>query len=188
MTRHEEDLIAVRRCLNQEPAAFRELVERYKNQIFSLIFRLVRNPSDAEDLSQETFIKAFKNLASYDANRPFITWLFKIAHNASLDFLRAKKPEAISIDEEEVGVYPDSSASIEKELESVLQREFLDRILASLPPLYQEALILRHKEGLDLKEIAQVLQIPEGTVKIRLFRAREALKKKLESFGGEPLV
>ncbi len=185
MTRHEEDLLAVRRCLNQDPAAFRDIVERYKNQIFSLIFRLVRNSSDAEDLSQETFIKAFKNLASYDPAHPLITWLFKIAHNRAIDFLRAKKPEAVSIDEDEVGAFPEPSTPIEKELETVLRREFLDGILTSLPPLYREALILRHKEGLDLKEMVEVLQIPEGTVKIRLFRARKALKEKLESVGGE---
>lgn len=184
MTRREEDIIAIHRCLNNEPAAFRELLERYKNQIFSLIVRLVQNPSDAEDIAQDAFIKAFKNLSSYDSNYPFITWLFKIAHNTTIDFIRAKKPAMVSIHDDENPIdMEEPGQPLEGALDSVLQQAFLDKLLAALPHLYREALVLRHKEGLDLKEIAQVLQIPEGTVKIRLFRARDMLRQKLAASG-----
>jgi len=180
MTRHEEDLGAVRRCLEHEPAAFRELVERYKNQIFSFILRLVANPSDAEDLAQETFIKAFKNLSSYDPGHAFITWLFKIAHNTTIDFMRAKKPGTVSIHDEENPVdLEEPGQPPEGALAAVLQAAFIEKLLVALPPLYKEILILRHKEGWDLKEISRILDIPEGTVKVRLFRARGMLQQEL---------
>lgn len=180
MTRHQEDSSAIQRCLNNEPAAFRVLVDRYKNQIFTVILRIVQNPSDAEDLAQEAFIKAFKNLSSYDPSYPFITWLFKIAHNTSIDFMRARKPEAVSINDDDNPIdLEELGQPLEGAMESVLQQAFLEKLLAALPPLYREALALRHKDGLDVNEIAEVLQIPEGTAKIRLFRAREMLRKKM---------
>ncbi|HEY5038072.1 MAG TPA: sigma-70 family RNA polymerase sigma factor, partial [bacterium] len=83
--------------MRNEPEAFRRLLDRYKNRVFSLIYRMVQNPSDAEDLAQESFLKAFRNLRSYDPSRPFLTWLFKITHNTTIDFLRAQKPQALSI-------------------------------------------------------------------------------------------
>jgi len=178
MTRHEEDLLAVRRCLSGEPAAFRELLERYKNPIFGLLLRLVRNPADAEDLAQDTFVKAFKKLASYNPDYPFITWLFRIAHNTAIDFLRAKKPAAVSIYGDEDSEHPEEFIpSAQDEIGAVLEETLIEKLLARLPPLYREALILRHKEGLEVKEIARVLEIPEGTAKIRLFRGRELLKR-----------
>jgi RNA polymerase sigma-70 factor (ECF subfamily) len=180
MIRHQEDSAAIQRCLNNEPSAFRELIERYKNQIFTIILRIVQNPSDAEDIAQEAFIKAFENLSSYDPTYPFITWLFKIAHNTSIDFIRARKPEAVSINDDDNPIdLAEPGHPIGGAMESVLQQALLEKLLAAIPPLYREALVLRHKDGLDVNEIAEVLQIPEGTAKIRLFRAREMLRKKL---------
>lgn len=174
MTRHDSDRAAVRRCLGGDSGAFAELLERYQNQIFSLVLRMVRNPADAEDLAQDAFVKAFRNLASYDPEQPFITWLFKIAHNTTIDFLRRKRPETVSIPEDDSLVDRGLSAA-----DAVVGEAVAERLLGSLTPLYREALLLRHKEGLALKEIAGLLGIPEGTVKIRLFRARELLKDKV---------
>lgn len=182
MTRHEEDVAAVRRCLHGDPDAFRELLERYESRVFSLILRMVRCAPDAEDIAQDTFLKAFRNLSSYDPSFPFVTWLFKIAHNTSLDFLRRKKPQTVPLqDDEGPAAAAATNRPPDSDAESILRRTLIDGLFAALPPLYREALILRHKEGLELKEIAQVLGVPEGTVKIRLFRARERLRRALEA-------
>ena len=186
MLKQNYDSHCVRRCLNGDPEAFQELLDQYKNQIFSFLYRIVQNPSDAEDLAQESFIKAFRNLASYDLAHPFITWLFKIAHNTAIDFMRAKKPQALSIDDDDNPIeVEDAGHSLEKVLDLTFQKKLIEKLLAAIPPLYREALILRHQEGLDYEKISQILQIPEGTVKIRLFRARDILKRKLEAMGFE---
>ena len=187
MAWHEEDRRAVQRCLDGESAAFSELLERYKNQVFSLILRMVQNPSDAEDLAQDAFIKAFKNLASYDPSYSFLTWLFKIAHNTTIDFLRARKPQAVSISDDDNPLdLAEPGGSPRGPMDFVLQEAVIERLLSSLPPLYREAVLLRYKEGLDLKEIGHVLQIPEGTVKIRLHRAKGMLQRDAQAAAGMP--
>lgn len=184
MAQREKDRSAVRRCLNNEPEAFKELLDRYKNQIFSFILRLIQNPSDAEDIAQDVFIKAFRHLSSYDSGSPFITWLFKIAHNTTIDFVRMKRPAAVSIHDEVDPIDPeDVGQSLDKAMDKIFQEAFIERLFAALPRLYREVLVLRHKENMDIKEIAQILQIPEGTAKIRLFRARNMLRRKLEASG-----
>jgi RNA polymerase sigma-70 factor (ECF subfamily) len=142
---------------------------------------MVQNPADAEDLAQESFLKAFKSLRSYDPSRPFLTWLFKITHNTTIDFLRAKKPQALSIHDEDNPIdLEDSRESPEELLETASQKERVEKLLDSLPLLYRQVLVLRHMEELDYREIGRIIGIPEGTVKIRLFRARELMLKKLE--------
>lgn len=175
------------RAVSRPPAPGREgfakLLELHKRQVFSFLLRLVQNPSDAEDLAQETFLKAFRALPSYDAARPLLPWLLRIAHNAAVDFLRARKPQALSLDDEAALEAADPGPLPDRALDEELQRRLFERLLAALPALYREALLLRHQEGLEYKEIAQVLQLPEGTVKIRLFRARDMLRRKLEALG-----
>ncbi|HAH31065.1 MAG TPA: RNA polymerase sigma factor SigW [Elusimicrobia bacterium] len=170
----------IHRCLANDSGAFEELLNRNKNQIFSFIFRLIRNPEDAEDLAQDTFIKALRGLNSYDTSRPFITWLFAIAHNTCVDFLRAKKPQMLSIDDENTPDIADSPDSTRKTVELKLQQEETEELLTSLPPLYSEVLLLQFREDLPIQQIAEILQLPEGTVKIRLFRAKALIRKKIE--------
>lgn len=179
MVPNEEDRKLVERCLDRDPKAFEEILQKYKNRVFSLIYRMVQNPSDAEDLAQESFLKAFQNLSSYDPGRPFLSWLFKITHNTTLDFLRARKPEALSLHDEDHPIeIADPRFSQEQMLEAAFQKEKLEKLLSSLPPLYREVLILKHQEGLNYLEIGQILQIPAATVKIRIFRARNLMKAK----------
>jgi RNA polymerase sigma-70 factor (ECF subfamily) len=180
MIRAVDDLLWIRRCLSGDQEAFGVLLDRYKNQIFTLILRIVPNSSDAEDLAQDAFLKAFRKLEFYDPAYPFITWLFKIAHNTALDFLKARSPALISIEDDESALQIEGAEiSVEEKIVSALRAEQVEKALASLPPLYREILILRHHEGLDYDSMAQVLQIPEGTVKIRLFRARNLMQEKL---------
>jgi RNA polymerase sigma-70 factor, ECF subfamily len=181
MAQPQDDHELVQLCLRNEPEAFGRLLDKYKNRVFSLIYRMVQNPSDAEDLAQESFLKAFRNLRSYDPSRPFLTWLFKITHNTTIDFLRAKKPQALSLHDDKNPIdLEDLRESPEKTLENASQRKKIEGLLAALPPFYRQVLILRHQEELEYKEIAKILGIPEGTVKIRLYRARDILRKKLD--------
>lgn len=170
----------VEACLKNDPAAFETILDLYKGPVYGLLLRLVRGASDAEDLTQETFLKAFRNLSSYNPSRPLLTWLFRIAHNTAVDFLRAKKPEALSLEDAENPLeIEDSSLSLDKAAESRFRTEFLEKRLSELQPLYREVLLLRHQEDLDYRQIGEVLGLAEGTVKIRLFRAREKLKEAL---------
>ncbi|MBI4802412.1 MAG: RNA polymerase sigma factor [Elusimicrobia bacterium] len=178
----ETDRLLVQRCLGGDARAFEELLENYKNQIYSFIRRLIENPQDAEDQTQETFIKAFRRLDSYDPAYPFITWLFRIAHNASVDFLRAKRPQTVSIDDEDAPLeLEDKGDCVETAVSVKMETERAERLLASLPPLYREILLLKYHEELTGREMAEVLGIPEGTVKIRLFRARALMREKFNA-------
>lgn len=182
---NETDALLVRRCLGGDTSAFEKLLDCYKNQVFSLILRMVGNPQDAEDIAQETFIKAFRKLDTYDPSYPFITWLFRIAHNSCVDMLRARKPRSISLDDDDAPLeIADKSDSVEEAVGLKLEREQLERLLAELPPLYREALLLQYREGLSGREMASVLGIPEGTVKIRLFRAKALLRARLGALAG----
>jgi RNA polymerase sigma-70 factor (ECF subfamily) len=184
MAKAAQDQILVERCLAGDSRAFNRLIDLYKRQVFSLIFRLVSNQADAEDIAQETFIKAYRSLASYDPSFPLLTWLFRIAHNSAIDFLRARKPDALSIDDDENPLeVEDAGESLEERLEASSQHELIERALGSLPPLYREILVLRHQQELSYEEIARSLDIPVGTVKVRIFRARDLMKQKLVKLG-----
>jgi RNA polymerase sigma-70 factor (ECF subfamily) len=174
------DLKIINLCLKGEGQNFEKLLNKYKLPVFNLIYRLVKNAADAEDLAQETFIKAFKNLNKYDSKYPFLTWLFRIAHNLTIDFFRANKKIIVSIDDPDKPLHiEDKSPSVEHITERNFDSDMLYKTLDKINPLYREVLLLRHKEELDYEEIANILDIPLGTVKIRLFRAREVLKQKL---------
>lgn len=170
-------------CLVGETAAYADLLGLYQVRIFSFLLRLVGDRADAEDLCQETFLKAFGNLDAYDVERPLVSWLLGIAHNTAVDFLRSRKP-ALSLEDEAGPLYlPDPGQSVERAVQAVLDQETMERLAAELPPLYREVLVLRHGEGMDYSALAEVLQIPEGTVKVRLFRARDLLRRKLAALG-----
>ena len=179
-----EDLKLVNLCLKGDASCFEKLLNKYKLPVFNLIYRLIKNPADAEDLTQETFIRVFKKLDKYDPKYPILTWFFKIAHNLTIDFLRAKKKPTVSIDDIDRPIeLIDKSPSVERLAEINFNKTALYSTLDEIDPLYREVLILRHKEEMDYEEISKILNIPLGTVKIRLFRARKVLKEKLEITG-----
>lgn len=184
MPADKQDIILVQRCLDGDSRAFNDLMNKYQRQVFSLIFRLVKRPADAEDILQDTFIKAYRSLSAYDARYSLLTWLFKIAHNTSIDFLRANKDETVTIHDEENPIeLEDTSPSLEEKMEQLSGKELIKRMVDSVPAPYREVLILRHQQELSYEEIAEAIQIPMGTVKVRLFRGREILKAKLETAG-----
>lgn len=167
--------------------AFKQLVERHQNAIFHIILKIVRNNDTAKDLVQDTFMKAFSSLASYRSEYRFSTWLYKIAANCAIDNLRKKRIYALSLDQElDTGdgkvdfEVADNSYNPEKDLVRKQQRVTISEAIASLPPKYQEVIVYRHKDDKSYEEIADLLIIPVGTVKARIFRARELLKKMLK--------
>ena len=128
------------------------------------------------------FLKAFRSLASYDQSRAFHSWLFAVAHHSALDFLRARKVD-LSLDHEDGAIEPaDGADGPERLAETALDGALVERLIAALPPLYREALLLRHVSGLSVSDTAAALGVPEGTVKVRLFRARDLMRRKWEAF------
>lgn len=159
----------------------------------SLIVRMVRDPAVAEDLAQETFIKAFRHLRRYDPEKKLASWLFKIAHNTTLDHLRKKSLDTVPVapaDEAgeeswEVVAAPESAAP-DRRAEGAEALAGLEKALARVRPNYREILLLRFREGLAYHEIADVVGLPMGTVKIQLHRARKQLVRELERLGFGP--
>ena len=188
-----DDAELVAAALGGSEEAFHQIVERFQRPVFSLIARMVGDPATAEDLAQETFLKAFRRLATYDPERRFSSWLFKIAHNTALDALRRPGLEPLSLDEpvEPGGEAPEPPADprAEDPLARTLFRqagEALEQAVAGMRPAYREILVLRFVEGLAYEEIAEVTGSPLGTVKVHLFRARQELARRLTAAGWDP--
>ena len=174
----------------REPA-YRELIGRYQRPVFSLIYRMVRDREKSEDLAQETFIKVLNAIERYDPSFKFSSWIFKIAHNTALDHLRKKEPETLSLEgspharteaEIEASTITPESGGLNPE-QYTSNRELgseIDQAIARLRPEYRTAIVLCHVEGRAYEEIAEIMDVPLGTVKTYIHRARNELKKQLE--------
>ncbi len=173
-------------CKGRE-AAFRELLSRYERPVFSLVVRMVRDATLAEDLAQEAFIKAFHALGSYDPRFRFSSWLFKIANNLTIDHLRKKQLDTVSMhgapgaqgEEEEARSRIVLADGRETPEEYTANRELGGRIEAAisrLRPEYRTAILLRHVEGHSYEEVAEIMEVPLGTVKTYIHRGRHELK------------
>ncbi|WP_019123997.1 RNA polymerase sigma factor SigW [Brevibacillus massiliensis] len=167
--------------------AFAELVDIYKDKIYQLAFRMVGNRQEAEDIAQETFLRVFANLHTYDESYKFSTWIYRIATNLCIDRGRKKKPH-FSLDEEADGTegldwYSRLSSNEKTPEEKMVTRELQDTVqeaLTQLSPKYRSIMILRYIEDLSLQEISDVLKLPITTIKTRIHRGREALRGKLQ--------
>ena len=171
-------------------AAYRELVRRYERPIFSLIYRMVRNREQAEDLSQETFVKALNAIESYRPEYKFSSWIFKIANNVAIDHLRRRELDTLSLDGSPHALTPEAVQATalqlgdrqETALEELEARELggeIERAIALLRPEYRSCILLRHVEGRPYEEIATMLDLPLGTVKTYIHRARGELREAL---------
>ncbi|HZF14200.1 MAG TPA: sigma-70 family RNA polymerase sigma factor [Thermoanaerobaculia bacterium] len=175
------------------PEAFRELVLRFERPVYGLILRMVRDPSTAEELAQDVFWKAYRRLDSYDPERRFGSWLFKIAHNTTIDHLRKSAPDLVSLeagDDEGGGLAAVLSDPAAESPEAAAERSDLardlQRAIATLRPEYREAVVLRHQEGLSYEEISETMGLPLGTIKTHLHRARKELAVLLRAGGWAP--
>lgn len=177
-------------------AEFARLVETYSRQVYRLGLKILNDPQDAEDVLQETFLKAYKALPSFEGRSSLSTWLYRIAVNEALMMVRKRKPEVLSIDQdqesEEGDLEPvqivDWCCLPERELLNSESRSFLDAAIQRLSENLRVVFILRDIEGLSIKETADALNLTETAVKTRLLRARLALREQLTSYYGERLV
>lgn len=188
MSISDADLVA--RALAGSEPAYGELVRRYERPLFSLILRLVRDPAQAEDLAQEVFIKAIRALASYDPERKFSSWLFKIAHNTTIDHLRRRgldtEPLESGEDDELDPLRAVADTRIAGPAVELERREIgaaLERAVAALRPEYREVMLLRFRENLPYEEIADITGLPLGTVKTHIHRARKEMADLLTGMG-----
>ncbi len=182
-----DDNILINKALAGDQAAYEKLMKKYYQLIYNLIFRMISRKEDVEDLTQEAFIKAFNSLHNFDRQFAFSTWLFKIATNNAIDYLRKKKLNTFSIDREiesEESDFkfeiPDNENKPDRVIIEDERKKILDEAIESLPPKYKEVILLRHKMDKEYEEIAKELKLPLGTVKAHIFRGRELLNKYLK--------
>jgi RNA polymerase sigma-70 factor (ECF subfamily) len=186
--RSDKELVEL--CLEGDERAASELVTRFERPVFSMIQRMVHDRELAEDLAQEAFVRAFDNLDQFDPSYKFSSWLFKIGHNLTIDHVRKKDldtvsihgaPDATTADEQEAtGVTLESREERPDErFEARQMGSEIEDAIGQLRPAYREAVLLRHVEGYAYDEIAEIMEIPLGTVKTYIHRGRNELKEKL---------
>jgi len=185
-----EETFSIEALNNSDPAEYARVVEAYSGYIYRLALKMLHNPQDAEDVLQETFIKAYRALPKFNGRSKVSTWLYRIATNEALMFLRKKKPDFISVEmphenalgEQKTLQIVDWCCIPEDELASDEARHNLDLSIEKLSFALRSVFILRDVEGLSIKETAEILAISESAVKIRLHRARMQLREYLTSY------
>jgi len=179
-----QDFQLIDQAVNEnDEQAFAMLMERYRKPVYHMILKMVRNVDDAEDLTIEAFTKAFKNLYKFKKDYTFSTWLFRIATNNSIDFIRKKKLDTMSLDtsyQDESGAsmtidVKDKNLNPQEEAIKSQKIEYIQLFVTKLPAKYQRLVRLRYFNELSYEEIAKELDAPLGTVKAQLHRARELL-------------
>jgi RNA polymerase sigma-70 factor (ECF subfamily) len=179
--RRAEDVALIERCLRREQSAWEAIVARYKRKVFHVAYKFTGKHDEAEDLSQEIFLKVFRSLEKFNRDADFSTWLSSVARNYCIDHYRASKREKEVVVEDLVAMdlAPAASGNPYRALEDRDRRSFLRRGLELLPVKLREAVVLRDLQGLSYQEMADRLGLPEGTVKSRINRGREELARLL---------
>ena len=182
-----EDNKLIKKARKGDQSAYRKLVDKYQRALFFHIRKMTKDYEMIEDLVQESFTKAFDNLDSYNTDYAFSTWLYRIATNHTIDYLRKKKLKTVSIDkkirtkEGEMDMnLPDRESKTDRKVIRDQRKQIIQQAIQDLPDKYQRVIELRHMESYSYKEIADELEMPLGTVKAHIFRARELLYKALK--------
>jgi RNA polymerase sigma-70 factor (ECF subfamily) len=183
-----DDLELVKRAKKNDPKAFERLLQKYRKSVYYMLLKMVNNTDDAEDLTQEAFAKAFNSLAKFDSKYAFSTWLFRIATNNCIDFIRKKRIQTVSIDtsyENDEGDsmsfdIRDPNLNPNEVMLKQQRKEYLQKAVERLPAKYKRLVDLRYFQELSYEEVADELDLPLGTVKAQLFRARELLSQELK--------
>jgi RNA polymerase sigma-70 factor, ECF subfamily len=181
----------VTRAQQGSEKAYRELLGRYQRPVFSIIYRMIRDREQAEDLAQETFVRVFNNIDRYDPRYKFSSWIFKIATNLTIDWIRRKELDTVSIDgsrnavtAEQIEATSITIASQDENPEELLEAkelgEEIETAISRLRPEYRAAILLRHVDGREYQEIAEILALPLGTVKTYIHRGRNELREQLQ--------
>ena len=184
----KQDLVLVEEAKKGKQAAYAELMDRYRDSIYFTMLKMVKNTDDADDLTIEAFGKAFNRLEQYSPSFAFSTWLFKIASNNSIDFIRKKRIQVTSMDSgfsnsDGESIQIDARSTVLNPEETIIQGQRIDhmRLLVSkLKPKYRELVEKRYFEEMSYEEIAEEMNLPLGTVKAQLFRARDFLASMLD--------
>jgi RNA polymerase sigma-70 factor (ECF subfamily) len=177
----------VAQTLAGSESAFEQIIRRYERPVIALIARIVGDRALAEDLAQETFLKAHRNLAAFDTTRRLSSWLFRIAHNTALDSLRRARPHTVPLDEAGTAAREGVRALMADPAPDPVEQDSLGRALDDalrhLRPEYRAAIALRYIEGLPFEEVARVMGVPEGTARSHVHRARKELARLLTESG-----
>ncbi len=181
----QNDADLVRQTLCGNTSAYNGLVQRYQRQVYNLAYRMLGNAEDAGDLVQDTFLRAYSALTSFRQDASFLTWLYKIASNLCIDQLRSRKSKsALSLEVElEEGREPAADLRSTDPEEAAVRgsvREVVQRAIMNLPEKYRAVVVMRHLNDMSVDEIARILELPTGTVKTHLFRARDMLRGRLK--------
>lgn len=181
----DDKLVAAAAKGNQD--AYKQLLEKYQKPLYFHIKKMVKDHEQVEDLVQEAFVKAFDNLGSYNTNYAFSTWLYRITTNHTIDYLRKKKLQTMSIHqpvktkEGEMSVQlPDDHAATDRNIIRKQRQKIIRNAIKNLPEKYRQVIEMRHLEELSYQEISEQLDFPLGTIKAHIFRAREMLYKALK--------
>lgn len=172
----------IEKAIGGREDGFEELVRRYQRPITAYVYRMLNNYDASLDVTQEVFIKVYNSLARYSSEYKFSTWLYRIAHNAAIDYMRKNSVSQQSIEAENAdGSYQlqieSPNPSPEQERERSEWRREIEAVVKCLPTVYRELILLRHAQDLSYDEIAEITNLPLGTVKNRLFRAREMMRE-----------
>lgn len=176
----------IKQVLKGDQSAYEDIVNLYQHKLYQVCYRMLGSKEEAEDITQEAFVRAYINLHSFDQKRKFSTWIYRIATNLCIDRIRKKKPDYY-LDAEVTGtegldMYSQIAADEQLPEETLEQMELQERIqyeISRLPDKYRAVIVLKYIEELSLQEISEILEMPLGTVKTRIHRGREALRKQL---------
>jgi RNA polymerase sigma-70 factor, ECF subfamily len=185
----DEDQVLIQKILEGKRSSFEELMKKYNGKIYGFIYRMVRDEEVAVELTQDFFIKIYKVLHKYNSQYKFSTWAYRICHNLVIDYVRKNQAQVDSLDDDTVSqkqmletenyVKEDGFENMAKEQVS----QYVWSVVNSIPAKYKELILLRYLQGLKYDEIAEVMDLPVGTVKNRIFKAKEILKTEIETDG-----
>ena len=185
------EILLISRARGGDRDAFGALVEQYRDNVYRLAYRMCGNAYDADEAAQEAFVAAWRALPNFRGDAKFSTWLYRLTTNAAIDVMRREKRHQ-TVGDGEMMELADDADSPQETVERTEQQEAVQKALATLSEEYREVLLLRYMEELDYAEIAEVLQLPSGTVKSRINRAKAALKTALlksgNIFGGSSVI
>ena len=185
-----DDLKIIESCLLGNTQTFSRLIDNYRNMVYNLAYRMSSSPHEAEDISQEVFMRAYQSLARFNPSYKFSTWLYQITLNIIRDKYKKKEIDYVSLDtpvETDDSEYYHQPADLTNNPEQIMAQkedaQAIQQAIYSLPLKYREVVVLRHLQDLSYIEIGNILKLPPGTVKVRLYRAREQLRKMLADSG-----
>lgn len=174
----------IERAKARDEAAFREIVEKYQNKVYSIIYGILRNQNDAEDISQQVFTKVYFSIQNFDSRSSLLTWIYKITTNECYDYLRKKRVRKLvyesDVSEDDSRLMENSEANADRAQaidQQLAQRELVVKLLEKVSPEERNLILMKEVEGLSVQELAGMTGMNENTIKVKLFRARQKLLK-----------